>query len=113
MVISAMSRRGSYGILAKMSVLIASGPPRLMPMVVPSGSAFATRSVPMLPLAPGRFSITTGWPSIGCRLSATTRPTMSGVEPGPNGTISRSGFVGQSCAAAGAIAASEASRAKA
>jgi hypothetical protein len=32
--------------------------------------------------------------------SPISRPTMSGVEPGPNGTMTRTVFVGQSCAAA-------------
>jgi len=38
--------------------------------VYPSGSAVATVCAPMLPPAPGRFSITTGWPQRCCSLSA-------------------------------------------
>jgi hypothetical protein len=97
---------------------MASGPPRLMPMVEPSGSALATTSVPVLPEAPGLFStmkLMPGWRA--CRSSARSRPTMSGVEPGANGTMIRTGFVGQSCpacpagcAASGAAAASSRAR---
>jgi hypothetical protein len=36
--------------------------------------------------------------------SAISRATMSGVEPGPNGTMILTVFVGQSCAAAGTAA---------
>src|SRR4249920_741638 len=85
---------------------MASGPPILTPMVEPSGAAFATASVPRLPLAPGLFSTTNvlvGY--LVCRPSATRRATMSGVDPAPNGTTIRTVFPGQSCAGAGAAAA--------
>ena len=76
----------------------------LTPMVVPSGAALATASVPMLPLAPGLLSMTNGWPSFFCKWSAIRRATTSGVEPAPNGTTIFTGLVGQSCAAAGRAA---------
>src|SRR4051794_11023512 len=81
---------------------MASGPPMEIPIVAPSGSALATASVPRLPLAPGLFSITKVCPSFCCRRSAISRATMSGVEPGPNGTTILTLFVGHSCAAAAA-----------
>jgi hypothetical protein len=45
----------------------------------------------MLPEAPGRFSTTTGWPSLGDRRSATKRAMKSGPPAGVNGTTSRIG----------------------
>src|SRR5258705_1483038 len=90
---------------------MASGPPIEMPIVVPSGSALATASVPRLPLAPGLFSITKVWPSVCCRRSPISRATMSGVEPGPNGTTILTVLVGHSCAAAGGSASHSPSRA--
>src|SRR5437660_8434612 len=45
--------------------------------------------------------------------SAISRATMSGVEPGPNGTMILTAFVGQSCAAAAAGASKSADNAKA
>ena len=53
----------------------------------------------MMPKAPGLFSITTGWPRIGRIWSPTMRMTMSVALPGPNGTTTLIGFVGNlSCA---------------
>src|SRR5439155_25266571 len=54
----------------------------------------------MLPLAPGRFSTSTGCPRRIPSGSATTRALLSATPPGANGTMMRSGFAGQSCAAA-------------
>src|SRR5262245_4476108 len=54
----------------------------------------------MLPLAPGRFSTTTAWPSRWPRGSATTRALLSATPPGANGTTMRTGFDGYSCACA-------------
>src|SRR6185312_12415094 len=77
---------------------IASGPPIETPMVEPSGAAFATASVPILPLAPDLLStmnVVAGYflPSP----SETRRATVSGVEPGPNGTMMCTVFPGQGC----------------
>src|SRR5215831_3542389 len=66
-------------------------PAVMMPSVYPSLSARATASLPSVPPAPGRFSITTGWPSFSCSDCATMRPMMSAPPPGPNGTIMRRG----------------------
>src|SRR5262249_19110386 len=69
-----------------------------------SAAAFATMSVPRLPLAPGLFSTTNALAGyFCCKPSATRRATMSGVDPGPNGTTIRTVFGGQSCAANPAI----------
>ncbi len=71
---------GVVGQCENNSVLIASGPPMLIPMVAPSGAALATASVPVLPLAPGLFSITNGWPSFFSsdpRSGARPRPASS------------------------------------
>ena len=53
-----------------------------MPMVVPSGAAFATTSVPRLPLAPGRLSITNDCFDFACSRSPISRMMMSGVAAG-------------------------------
>src|SRR5690606_10959522 len=55
-------------------------------------------AVPILPLAPGLFSTTMVWPRMLPALSPTTRDTWSGLEPGPNGTISLRGCAGQPAA---------------
>src|SRR5215475_5379521 len=82
-------------------VLIARGPPMLTPRVELSGVAFATMSVPRLPLTPGLFSTTNALAGyFCCRPSATRRATTSGVDPGPKGTTIRTVFLGQSCAGA-------------
>src|SRR4051794_18396394 len=52
------------------------------------------------------------WPSRCCSLSATSRATTSGVEPGPNGTMIFTVLVGQSCAPAGAVVSSVATSAE-
>ena len=54
--------------------------------VCPSGALRATASAAMLPPAPGRFSITTGWPSSGAIRSASSRAVMSAAPPGGKGT---------------------------
>src|SRR5436309_13891600 len=56
--------------------------------------------MPMLPPAPGRFSITTGSPSACCSPFAIGRAMMSVVPPGGYGTMSLSGFAAEFCAAA-------------
>src|SRR5580692_4229550 len=75
----------------------------LTPMVVPSGSALATSSVPVLPLAPGLFSTMKVCPVLSCKFSATMRATRSGVAPAANGTMIWTVLVGQSCADADSV----------
>src|SRR5258708_7851482 len=53
-----------------------------------------------MPAAPGRFSITIGWPSASPSAGATVRAVMSTLPPGTKGTISRIGLLGKPCAPA-------------
>src|SRR5882762_6451047 len=59
----------------------------------------------MVPPAPGRFSITTGWPTCKETFSDTVRAMMSVPLPGVNGTMTLIGFAGQACAQAADCAA--------
>src|SRR5216684_7399662 len=52
-------------------------------------------SAPTFPPAPPRFSVTTGWPRVAVKRSATMRPRMSVPPPGGNGRMNRSGLLGQ------------------
>ena len=56
-------------------------------IVVPSGAARAAARMAMTPLAPGRLSTTTCWPSAAESLLATIRAIVSLPPPGGNGTI--------------------------
>ena len=63
--------------------------------VWPSGALLATRSVPILPEAPTRFSTTTGWPQRSVSFWATIRAMMSVPPPGVKATTIRTGLVGK------------------
>src|SRR5450759_1533672 len=84
--------------------------------VWPSGADFATVSVPMRALAPGRFSTTNCWPVLAVMRCARLRAMMSVPPPGANGTISltaRVGYVpGADAGAAAACAQAAATPAK-
>src|SRR5688572_31493245 len=56
--------------------------------------------MPMLPAAPVRFSMTTGWPQSCASLAPITRGRKSDGPPGLNGTMMRTGRTGKSCAIA-------------
>src|SRR5712691_3223775 len=56
-----------------------------------------------MPLAPGRFSTSTGWPSRAVIFGPNRRAMMSVVLPGGNGTMILIGFEGQDCASAAAV----------
>ncbi len=57
----------------------------------------------MVPVAPGRFSTTSGWPSCSPMAGAISRVTVSIAPPGGKDTMTRIGLVGQAgCARAGA-----------
>src|SRR5262249_58067205 len=56
------------------------------------------------PPAPPRLSITTGWPSTAVMRSAVSRARMSVGPPGPAGTTSLMGRLGEVCALAGTVA---------
>src|SRR5262245_58015945 len=68
--------------------------------VYPSAAARAAACAPMIPGAPGMFSTYICCPSARETLSASRRAMMSVPRPGPVGTISRIGRVGQVCACA-------------
>ena len=55
---------------------------------------FFTASVPIMPPAPPRFSITTGWPSCWPIGSATSRAQISVAPPAGSGTTMRIGRFG-------------------
>src|SRR5438094_571763 len=92
-VTAARSLTVSYGMLCRRLGLMTCAV-TTTPSVWPSGADFATRSVPTTVPAPGRFSTITGWPQTSCILPATRRPMMSVAPPGGNGTIMRTGLVG-------------------
>ena len=75
-----------------------------MPMVSPSLGARTICAVPGMPPAPGRFSITRGWPRallIGVLMA---RMAPSAPEPADSGKMTRSGLscpAGLVCASAG------------
>jgi len=54
--------------------------------------------MPIVPLAPGRFSMTMGCPRAGEMALAMARAVMSVVEPGVKGTTKFIGFPGYSAA---------------
>src|SRR5664280_2412853 len=56
----------------------------------------------VIPLGPGLFSTTTGWPHLADSLSANTRAVMSTPEPGPSGITNLTGCCGHVCADDGA-----------
>jgi hypothetical protein len=59
--------------------------------VSPSGRACATNCAPTAPFAPGRLSMITGWPRIGCIAVASARETTSVAPPAFQGTTMRTG----------------------
>src|SRR3990172_8899662 len=59
------------------------------------------KSVPMIPFAPARFSIVTGWPRSSCTFGSTIRAVTS-APPGGKGTITRMGLAGNAWAGLGA-----------
>ena len=70
--------------------------------VPPSGADFATASMPSMPEAPGRFSVTKGRLKRFCQTGASRREHRSGVVPGVKGTIILTGELSCACAARGA-----------
>src|SRR5688500_8162185 len=78
-----------------------------IPNVYPSGVARATAFKAIVPIAPGRFSTTTGWPSAATSRSPTMRATTSGGEPAGEEQITRIGLFGYPDGAGLAAAATE------
>jgi hypothetical protein len=68
--------------------------------VWPSGAARITSPEPSVPPAPGRLSMTTGWPSAEPRPRAMARASRSVAPPAGNGTTMRIGLLGQAWPAA-------------
>src|SRR5215470_7333016 len=79
-------------------------------IVWPSGSARTTALPAIVPPAPPRFSTTMGWPSSAASGSNTVRGTRSVALPAAKGMKARNGLVGQVCAAATAVAATQVAR---
>src|SRR2546430_1479395 len=75
--------------------LIAFGPTLARSSVYPSAGARATRSAARFPLAPGRFSTTTGTFSPADILSASRRAVTSDAPPGGYGTTTWIGLEGK------------------
>src|SRR6185295_4381663 len=70
-------------------------------IVLPSGAALTSAAVPVMPPAPGRFSITTAWPpSLAESAGPTLRTMTSTPEPGLTGRMTRSGGRSAACACA-------------
>src|SRR5258707_15171534 len=62
--------------------LMANAPGGATNIMWPSAGAFATRSTPMLPFAPGRLSTTNGPPKVLLKSSASARERKSTDPPG-------------------------------
>jgi len=62
------------------------------PITEPSLGARTICVVPVMPPAPGRFSMTMGWPSALARLVLMARMAPSAPEPADSGRITRSGL---------------------
>ena len=62
--------------------LIALGPTLVMRSVYPSGADWATKDSAIMPLAPARFSITTGWRQVSLMCCPISRATTSDAPPG-------------------------------
>src|SRR5688572_30774504 len=106
-VIHAKSRTASNGSFAIIAAAV-EWPAVARSSVWPSGAAFATRSEPITPPAPGLFSTTTGWPRSGESCCATTRATVSELPPGGKPTTMRTARSGYDCAWAAAATSSAA-----
>src|SRR5262249_60715119 len=70
-------------------MLVVSGELVEIKSVYPSGAALATASAPMLPPAPGRFSMTTGCFHAAVNRSPSARARMSTVPPAVYGAVVR------------------------
>src|SRR5712672_7317 len=70
----------------------------VMSTVYPSDADFAAAAAPILPPAPARFSTTNCWPRVSLSFAPTILAMISTGPPGANGTMTRTGLFGQSCA---------------
>ena len=78
---AAVSFTGSKGIFSCSTALTTCAPTTIA-SVWPSGGDLTMTSVPMMPLAPGRFSTSTCWPQLSCIFAASCRLMMSVPPPG-------------------------------
>ncbi len=62
--------------------------------VKPSGADLATTPAPIVPPAPARLSMMTGWPHNSASFCPTVRARMSVALPAVNGTTMRTGLLG-------------------
>src|SRR6266550_2628149 len=76
-------------------------PPEVTRNAYPSAGDLATASAPIAPLAPGRFSTTTGCLIASETPGAMARASVSATPPGGKLTINLTGLSGHVCAAAG------------
>src|SRR3954465_11689249 len=74
------------------------GPLEAASSVYPSAGLGAAMRVPSEPPAPGRLSMTNGWPSDSCSFCASMRAAMSVAWPGGQGTITFTAWLGYDCA---------------
>src|ERR1035437_30461 len=78
--------------------VIPTEPGGTTPMVWPSGTAWASAPIPIVLLAPERFSTSTGCPRPCDMPSAMNLTSTSAFPPGGNGTMMRIGRLGNVCA---------------
>src|SRR6185436_11693875 len=78
----------------RLNAMLVGNATEISSSVYPSGGDFAACSVPMMPPAPPRLSITTPWPRRSLSCWPMARPTTSLLPPGGNGMIRRTGFEG-------------------
>ena len=109
--IGARSLPGSYGSFGYITGLFTAVDIVVIMNVCPSAGAFTRACVPMMVLAPGIASTTTGCPKRRARRSAMVRVSTSIAPPGANGVMSLIWREGKSVCAAAAEATSAAAKA--
>ena len=88
----AAASKGSFGLAAGSTVWVS---PVARISAWPSAGAPSRAWLPTTPLPPGRFSMTSGWPSRSPSRWAISRASMSVAPPGGKGTITRTGRLGR------------------
>src|SRR3954468_4413988 len=91
----AKSFTGSNGMVLPRSAGVVPNDVAVTRSVSPSAGAFATKSAPMLPVAPGLLSTTIGTLRRSDSFGPSTRERMSAPVPGVNGTTTWIGRLGQ------------------
>jgi hypothetical protein len=75
------------------------------PIVCPSGAERTSSCVAIMPLAPGRFSMTSGWPRWSAIAGCMVRAMMSVAPPGAKPMSTRTGREGKAPPPGGAVCA--------